>query len=643
MAGWTHDYRNRFEDSFYTYLDRCFVNSKDTGRICLGSNLFYGQKLFYTTVFDALEEDIHNIFCLKARQLGISTGARALSTFYLGVHDGLKGALVFDTAPHKEEARAELVTMIHDLPASLKFPKPIGAAGRGNRDALTLANDSRMLFLSAGVKKSKSSGTLGRSSGLTMAHCSELCSYDNSEGMKSFKQSLSEVHPNRLYIYESTARGYGDWYDEWTDARADDVHNACLFIGWWSKESQAIAQNDPDFARYGVDPPTPQEEARMKAVRDQYAYVISPEQLAWIRRKVNPAAVAEGDADPDFETEDTVMLAEQAWTEQEAFQQTGSKFFSNETLTNLTNNYASTKFKTYQFQTGLEFPDMKVQKAETARNVELKVWDEPDEADGTYVLGIDPAYGENEENCRSAIQVLRCYADGVDQVAEYAWPLINTRQLAWVVAALLGWYGSGKAEASYILELNGPGFAVYNELRSLKNLIEGNSYLESRLQEQGLKDVFRNVKTYIYQRPDSLGPGANYHFRTNTQLKITILERLRDYTSNGMLRLHSLATIDEMKKVTRSGDSIGGEGTAKDDRVIALALAIYYWETNIRRRLISQKMTRDAVEARKTKSITNQVALFNQNTLTAFMQQQASHRMAEQRVATRAAWRYGRR
>jgi len=42
-------------------------------------------------------------------------------------------------------------------------------------------------------------------------------------------------------------------------------------------------------------------------------------------------------------------------------------------------------------------------------------------------------------------------------VAEYASPLVNTRQLAWVIASLLGWYGSGNATARYIMELNGPG------------------------------------------------------------------------------------------------------------------------------------------------------------------------------------------
>ena len=96
--------------------------------------------------------------------LGITTIARALSTFYLGIHRGLAGALVFDSNENKNLAKDELAVMIKDLPASLKFPDVKGF----NRDALTLKNDSKILFKSAGVKKTKTSGTLGRSAGLTL-------------------------------------------------------------------------------------------------------------------------------------------------------------------------------------------------------------------------------------------------------------------------------------------------------------------------------------------------------------------------------------------------------------------------------------------------------------------------------------------
>lgn len=636
MAGWSRKKRLAVEGAFYQYLGKCYVNSKDAGRICLGEVLYDGQRRVITEIFDGLEQDIHDFYILKSRQLGISTIIRALLIFMSGVHSGLKGAIVFDTDNNKSESRAELETMINDLPATLKFP-PISG---NNRTSLTLANDSKVLFMSAGVRKSKTSGTLGRSVGLSLAHGSELCSWDNEEGFEAFKQSLSDVNPDRLYIYESTARGFNFWWSTWTEARKDPQHCKCIFLGWWSKESQRIDKSSPDFMMYGETPPSDKELKKITAVKELYGHQVTVEQLAWIRRKMDPSASRDGDADPEFEGSNT-RIQEQPWTEEEAFQQTGAVFFSAEKLTDLTNKYASNKYQTYMYTTGVEFTDMRVYKAPNSKSVELKVWEEPD-PDGIYTIACDPAYGENENNCRSAIQILRCYADGVDQVAEYAWPLVNTRQLAWVIASLLGWYGQGHAEARYILELNGPGTAVFNEMRSLKHQIESAGYLEKQLVDQGLKDIFRNVKTYIYSRPDSMSAGSNWHFKTNTQLKITILERLRDFISNGMLHLRSLATIDELKTIAREGDSIGAPGSMKDDRVIALALAVHQWEGTLRRQLISQKRTREAEAARKRLSITDQVYLFQQNQLQAFFDNKKSQRISEQRFSQRQAWRHGR-
>jgi len=509
MSGWSRAKRLKVEAAFYKYLDTCFVNSKDAGRICLGKNLYQGQRDCITGIFDALEAGIHNIYILKSRQLGISTIIRALSIFWLGVHQGLKGALVFDTAPHKESARKELVVMLQNLPASLKFPKVKGT-GAGNRDSLELVNESSMIFMSAGVKKSKSSGTLGRSEGLTMAHLSELCSYDNDEGLKSFEQSLSEIHPDRLYIYESTARGFNSWYVLWRRAKKDEAHCKCIFLGWWSKPSQTIQRDELDFQTYGIAPPTDKEIEKIKAVREQYGHEITPEQLAWVRRKFDPNYSDEEDADDADGEDDSVMLAEQAWTEEEAFQQTGAVFFGSKQLTDQTNAHVKHKAKTYMYIAGDDFTAMRVYPAQNMRSVELKVWEEP-EIGAQYVMGIDPAFGENENNDRSSIEICRCYADGLDQVAEYAWPLITTRQFAWVIASLLGWYGQG-AEISYILEINGPGSAVFNELKSLKFQIDNDRSARRDLEERGLLNVFKNVKTYIYTRPDAMGAGSNWHW-----------------------------------------------------------------------------------------------------------------------------------
>src|SRR5579859_7368563 len=164
MAGWSKKKRDATEAAFYQFLNCCYINSRDKGRICLGEHLYEGQRRAITEIFDALENDVHDIYILKSRQLGMSTIIRALAIFLIGIHKGLKGAIVFDTTDNKNESRAEIEVMIDELPPRLKFP----SIKNNNRGGLTLSNDSKVLFMSAGVRKTKTSGTLGRSVGLSL-------------------------------------------------------------------------------------------------------------------------------------------------------------------------------------------------------------------------------------------------------------------------------------------------------------------------------------------------------------------------------------------------------------------------------------------------------------------------------------------
>ncbi len=495
--------------------------------------------------------------------------------------------------------------------------------------------------MSAGVKRSKTSGTLGRSKGLSFAHSSEICSWDNDEGLEAFKNSLSDVNPDRLYIWESTARGFNQWNAIWEDARADPAHCKCIFLGWWSKETQRISRDHRDFRLYGNTPPSDDETRKIKQVKELYDYDVTPEQLAWIRRKMDPSAQQEGDASPKFEGDPT-RIQEQPWTELEAFQQTGSVFFAPEKLTDQFNNWVSNDFNTFMYIVLDEFAYTQVLKAPNSKMVELKVWDPPAGNDGSYVMGVDPAFGTSESNARSCIQVCRCYADGIDQVAEYAWPLITAQHLAWVVASLLGWYGQSGAEVRYALELNGPGMAVFSALKSLKYQLE-NGYQPKEVKEKGLTDVFKNVKTYIYNRVDSMGGGFNYHIKTTRATKGAMLEQLRNVVSTSKLHIRSAETIKEMTVVARDkfdGDIIGVPSSHKDDRVMALAFAVHCWEEKVRRNLISLNRTREAEAARSSMSLTDQVYLFQQNQFTQFFKEKRMQRLNTARVLQRANWRY---
>jgi hypothetical protein len=387
---------------------------------------------------------------------------------------------------------------------------------------------------------------------------------------------------------------------------------------------------------YGQDPLSEKEKDLTDVVKKRYGHQISIEQWAWYRKRMNPAATSEA-TDVDNDEADPLRIQEQPVVEEEAWQQTGSIFFPAKQLTEQTTSYVSEKFQKWMYIAGSEFVDMRIYPAPTIRMTDLKVWDEPD-SEGTYVLACDPAFGENPDNDRSSVQVLRCYADGVDQVAEYASPLISTRQLAWVIASLLGWYGAGNAQIRYVLELNGPGVAVFNALKELRFLLDSN-YFGALADEKGLRDVFRNVRTFIYTRPDGMTAGQNYHFKTNSALKVMIMERLRDFVSNGAIRIKSMAAVDEMKTIAREGDSISAPQSMRDDLVLALAFGVHYWETSIRKELVTRKITRASEEARKRLSIIDQVKLFNQNQIGHFFAIKAQERNQQRRLQTRQRWR----
>jgi hypothetical protein len=197
----------------------------------------------------------------------------------------------------------------------------------------------------------------------------------------------------------------------------------------------------------------------------------------------------------------------------------------------------------------------------------------------------------------------------------------------------------------YILELNGPGGAVYTGLKSLRYQLEHATPKQQReIETRGLVSIFQNVRTYIYNRVDAMGPGFNYHFLTNQNLKMLIMERFRDFLQNGMLHARSQALIDEAKSVTRDNDSgsIEAPGSMKDDRVVAAALAVHCWEDRIKKDMQAQGRTREAEAARQRLSITDQVFLFQQNQLKDFFAAKSAVRVSAQRQMIRNSWR-GRR
>jgi hypothetical protein len=622
-----------FRDSFYSFLEYFPISSRDKGRIFLGSNLYRAQKIFYEAVFDGLREDCHEFYLLKSRQLGISTGTRALTLFWLGMHESIRGGLIFDTAFNTAAARQEIEEALNNLPAKLHFPK----IKSRNRDRLILENDSWLLFMQAGTRNSRAGGGLGRSLGLTMAHCSEISSWANDEGVTSFRQSLTDESPERLFIWESTGRGYGIWYRLWTAAKEDLITKRCIFAGWWSKDNQSIARTDARFPLYGTDAPNKRELERIAAVRDLYGWQITPEQLAWIRWKTDPAREFD-EEDP----EDTTTTQEQCWVEEDSFQQTGSSFFQSEKLSAASAKLANVeKPKVFKYWPNLDFVTSDIRPATTRREIEFRMWEEP-VADSWYVVAADPAFGHDENNNNSAAQVLRCYADALDQVGEYTSASIQPHQFAWLLWTLIGYYGSTKPNCRvlFICELNGPGEEVWRQFQSTQQIVQL-GYQSQAAREKGISDIFSNVQRYIYNRSDSMMSGHAWQWKTSMQNKVQIMEALRNYFHNGILTVNSMEAIEEMRTITRDGDTIRAENSNRDDRAFSLALGVRGWDEKIRRILVSGNRTREAERAKLSMSVEDQWALFQRNHLQNFFKTKEMTRTRLEMVTAKANWRAG--
>lgn len=635
--GWTKEKADLFGSAFRDFCNQVEVNSKELGKIRLGKHLYRAQNRFLDFIFEGLARDVHDFKHMKSRQLGCSTIARALTLFWGGVHEGLQGYMILDTGPHKEAARIELLGMIKSLPPNYKFPRIV----RENRDLVLLENDTLFNFAAAGISERKNSGTLGRGSGVNFAHLSEVSSYAGGENIIAFLNTLAQTFPDRLYLAESTGRGPGLWDDMWEEAKADIHHQGALFSGFWARDDQLIERDDPDFERYGIAPPSPQEVKKIALVREMYGWQITPEQLAWARRYADPLSQKENEADS---TDDIYRAREQAFTEFDSAMTAEAIFFHPESLNVQRETYASNDYKTYCFQAGVEFTDMRAMPAPNPRSAELKVWKEP-EPHCTYIVSADVAFGTNENNDRSAIEVNLAYSDGLDQVAEFKSPLYTAQQFAWVILALAAWYAGESSEVHLIIELNGPGYAVWDEMQSVRKNLQNGYYQSRRIDPEGLTNIIRNVRNFLYSRPDSLTSGKSAtHWKTSSGAgpagKVRLLERFRDFVQNEMLHIRSHSLLREMGTVTRVGDSIEAQGSSNhDDCVMAQSFAVRAWEDRVRRTLIASKKTRDNEAARKRMSVVDKANLFRQNQLQVFLGQQQRKRQDELRMLRRRAWR----
>jgi hypothetical protein len=562
---------------FKKYVSYIKIQSRDYGRVRL--HFLGSQTYILDEICKGLDEGITTFVILKGRQQGATTLFLVIDFFYALEYPGLLGTFIL----HEEKAlakwRSQIEVQIASMPAYIKVKgkklKFRPKAEPHNRNILMLNNGSSFSYLIGGVHENKGGG-LGRSQATNYVHGTEVAFYVNEEDLKAFKSSISSIYEHRLQIWESTANGFNHFYDQCQSAKTSKTVRF-IFSGWWRDERNQFHVDD---ARFKIFAPnnrlTPLERERVRAVRQQYGFEISLQQLAWYRWKL----------EDEFANDQTTMDQEFPFTEEDAFQSTGSKYFTAPVLTQITRDAHKHPFQTYKYKFTRRWEDIDVYSVADLR-AELRVWEHSSKF-GYYIVSCDPAYGSSDQADNNCIQVWRAFAECIVQVAEYCTNEFSTYQTAWVIAHLAGFYG--QKESRVILELNGPGKAVFSELQRVRDQLNEMSPTSDSFE---LRNCLRNMRDFYYQRIDTFGGDLAYHIVTTEDIKRMLMARFKDAIELGRMQPRSLPLIEEMRRLVNNEGSISADGGGNDDRAVTAALAHECWRKWLQPMLIGMRMTRE--------------------------------------------------
>jgi hypothetical protein len=560
----------RWSNAFYDFIDKLQIDSKELGRVRLRDVLWGTQSYVLDEIASGLDDGVRCFYILKHRQGGISTITLALDLFWCFYHDALQGAIVTDKdAPTRENFQAILRRFLASLPKNYKQPLV-----KDNRSLMMFARGSRLAFLVAGTKRNNPN--LGRSVGLNFIHGTECAFWGDQVGLASLMSSLAETAENRLYIFESTPNSFNSYYEACQTAKISSVKKY-IFVPWWRKETLRIPKSDPRFAQYMSEAYSEYEQKQIDNVKSEWGYTIIPEQIAWYRWKSE-----EEISDPK------IMHQEFPFNDEEAFIMSGSQIFDNTRLEQVVSPALRTSFKAYRHSAGDDFLSCTLHPVSTVDNADLRIFEEPS-PHGYYVIGADPCYGSSPSRDAGAVQVLRCYADKLIQVAEFAKHGIPTYQFAWIVLHLAGVY-----RAIVNLEVNGPGMTVFDEMKMIKTLLhQGKVELYDDKVDDVIRKTVSSVRWYLFTRPDSLYGSPAYHWKTTQETKERMMALYIGAFERGMLQINSVPLLREMRTLIRDDDtgSIEASSNHYDDRVMSMGMAVQAWHDHYRKKLIREART----------------------------------------------------
>jgi len=505
--------------------------------------------------------------------MGCTTLFLALDLYWLLTHKGVSLAIVADKVDTMLAIRQAFRFMVKSLPKDVFDVEVLG----DDKDAMILPEGRVIYWRHAGSRRTesdRSGGRLGRGTGITCAHMTEVGYWKHDSEYDAIQASFSEMHPARFVVEESTAGGAGLFKELWEQAESGNmVSKRAIFLPWWRDSRYDLPRDSEAFKHYVKADPIDGELDWVYEIKDKYGVELKDSQIAWYRYIVN---------------EKYRGMISRAYEEfpplpEMAFQYHQNSFFSFSLIKShadeLRENPPAELKVGFQFGTWLH---------DTVANENpegsLTIWEKP-ETGMKYAAGCDPKYGSLESDCAACISVWKCYSDKIVQVAEFNDPNVSCSQLAWVIAYLSGLY-----HPLYVnIELGGGGYAVFQEMQRIQQEYtkEGSKIVHTG---GGLThtNFIDSVMHYIWRKPDALGGGGAYHWKTSHDSKLKLLHQFRDAFMRDMLHVRSLMLYEQMSFFLEDENDVWSEETS--DRVIAAGLAVQVYFDVLYNILIEEKI-----------------------------------------------------
>jgi hypothetical protein len=354
-----------------------------------------------------------------------------------------------------------------------------------------------------------------------------------------------------------------------------------IFVGFWANPTYSIDKSDPDYKVYWDGRLDDEELIRARDVRARYNIIVKPEQVAWWRREA------------EFRAEE-YMLRHYPWNERECFIASGSSFFPAARTLELAESLAEgPPYKGYRYRFEDAFLGSSIEQTTNKDEVMLRVWEPPEPA-GVYVIGGDPSGGGGGDANDHALEVFRCYADRLVQVAEFQSNKPLTYQFAWVLSHLCGAYKNHMAN----IEVSGVGAAVLPEVRNLRQLAQ-RGIIQATHETDSILNMVGAVRWFLYKRADTMGGVGNVvNWKANQDNKAWIYSELRDSLMLRTIELRSIRLVKELQAIIEDEGWLGaGPDTGEnDDLVSAATLAHHTWIEFQRPNLIARNLTWDSVK-----------------------------------------------